>query len=116
MDIACIVKELCRCLISGHETDEDGGEVGIKGKEAPCEGRGRHLDPSLIRCVDLQVVAVGGVETEKASTLVCVGVHGVSELLTKTLQGKEMRDKISDKMREREGDRDSKGDSEGEEE
>ena len=41
----------------------------LQGEETLGEGRGRHLDPALVTGVDLEVVAVGGVETQQSEPL-----------------------------------------------
>ena len=37
-------------------------------KTHPCKGSGRQLHPALVRSVDLEVVSVGAVQTQKAET------------------------------------------------
>ena len=41
----------------------------LQGEETLGEGRGRHLDPALVTGVDLEVVAVGGVQPQQAQAL-----------------------------------------------
>ena len=41
----------------------------LQGEETLGEGRGRHLDPALVAGVDLEVVAVGGVQPQQAQAL-----------------------------------------------
>ena len=61
-----IVEHLGDRRVLGDEGGEDGREHALEVEEAPGEGGSGHLHAALVGAVDLEVVAVGGVEPEHA--------------------------------------------------
>ena len=57
-------------LVAVHKTDQDRGQRALQREEAFGEGGRAHHDPPFVRGVDLEVVAVGGMQPEQPGAVV----------------------------------------------